>query len=66
MNQELYDIETGLESVNIASDPSSKEIMKNLSKKIKIKNQSLLLKKYYLLFLCLFLDVSPIHLQIYL
>ena len=42
VNQELYDIETGLESVNIASDPSSKEIMKNLSKKIRIKNQSLL------------------------
>ena len=42
VNQELYEIETGLESVNIASDPSSKEIMKNLSKKIKIKNQSLL------------------------
>ena len=42
VNQELYDIEHGLETINIASDSSYKEIIKNLSKKIEIKNQSLL------------------------
>tara|TARA_B100001093_G_scaffold519738_1_gene610176 strand:+ start:2441 stop:3865 length:1425 start_codon:yes stop_codon:yes gene_type:complete len=42
VNQELYKIEIGLESVNIASDPFYEKTIKNLSKKIKIKNQSLL------------------------
>jgi iduronate 2-sulfatase len=42
VNQELYDIENGLETINIASDSSYKEIIKNFSKKIEIKNLSLL------------------------
>jgi iduronate 2-sulfatase len=41
VNQELYDIEYGLETINIISDPSSQEIVKRLSKKIEIKKQSL-------------------------
>ena len=41
VNQELYDIEEGLETINIISDPSRKETVKKLSKKIEIKNQSL-------------------------
>tara|TARA_Y100000816_G_C26038818_1_gene544012 strand:+ start:847 stop:1086 length:240 start_codon:yes stop_codon:yes gene_type:complete len=41
VNQELYDIEEGLETINIISDPSQKETVKKLSKKIEIKNQSL-------------------------
>jgi arylsulfatase A-like enzyme len=42
VNQELYDIENGLETINIASDSSYKQIIKNFSKKIEIKNLSLL------------------------
>ncbi len=41
VNQELYDIEYGLETTNIISDPSTQEIVKRLSKKIEIKKQSL-------------------------
>jgi iduronate 2-sulfatase len=41
VNQELYDIEYGLETINIISDPSTQEIVKRLSKKIEIKKQSL-------------------------
>ena len=41
VNQELYDIEYGLETANIISDPSTQEIVKRLSKKIEIKKQSL-------------------------
>ena len=41
VNQELYDIEDGLETINIISDPSAKEIVKILSRKIEIKKQSL-------------------------
>jgi len=41
VNQELYDIEYGLETTNIISDPSTQEIVKRLSKKIENKKQSL-------------------------